>query len=107
MAAAWPASRLVEIWNSIPGVNAVTKFTSRKIATERIWKAIQSLGAAVQLGVTTPSEAKRAEPVANSGAQEPDVSPVAEDPAPKVTRAKKAPKKAAPPEATGPREGNA
>src|SRR5215471_2769516 len=45
LAAGWPMSRLVEIWNSIPGVTAVTKFTSRKIATERVWKAIQGLEA--------------------------------------------------------------
>lgn len=44
LAADWPMARLVEIWNGIPGVNAVTKFTSRKVATERIWKAIQGLG---------------------------------------------------------------
>jgi hypothetical protein len=36
--------RLVEIWNRIPGVTAVKKFTDRKTATGRIWKAIQSLG---------------------------------------------------------------
>jgi hypothetical protein len=36
--------RLVEIWNSLPGVKPVTKFTNRKVATERIWKAIQGLG---------------------------------------------------------------
>ena len=36
--------RLIEIWNSLPGVKPVTKFTNRKVATERIWKAIQSLG---------------------------------------------------------------
>ena len=56
LAAAWPANRLVEIWNSIPGVNAVTKFTNRKIATERIWKAIQSLGGVAQKPVTEASE---------------------------------------------------
>ena len=38
--------RLVEIFNSLPGVKPVTKFANRKIATERIWKAIQSLGGA-------------------------------------------------------------
>ena len=53
LAAAWPATHLVEIWNSIPGVHAVTKFTNRKIATERIWKAIQSLGGAVAQKPTT------------------------------------------------------
>jgi hypothetical protein len=36
--------RLVEIWNSLLGVTPVTKFANRKVATERIWKAIQSLG---------------------------------------------------------------
>ena len=39
----WPASRLVEIWNSLPGVTAVKKFTSRKNAVVRIWAAIQRL----------------------------------------------------------------
>ena len=39
--------RLVEIWNSLPGVKPVTKFANRKMATERIWKAVQSLGEAV------------------------------------------------------------
>jgi hypothetical protein len=36
--------RLVGIWNSLPGVKPVTKFANRKVAAERIWKAIQSLG---------------------------------------------------------------
>src|SRR5450631_291014 len=47
LAAAWPASRLVEIWNSIPGFVPVKKFTNRKIAVLRIWKAIQSLDGGV------------------------------------------------------------
>jgi Protein of unknown function (DUF3489) len=38
------SKRLVEIWNSLPGAKLVTKFANRKVATERIWKAIQSLG---------------------------------------------------------------
>jgi hypothetical protein len=36
--------RLVEIWNSLAGVKPVTKFANRKVAAERIFKAIQSLG---------------------------------------------------------------
>jgi hypothetical protein len=36
--------RLVEIWNRLAGVKPVTKFANRKAATERIWKALQSLG---------------------------------------------------------------
>ena len=47
LAAAWPANRLVEIWNSIPGCVPVKKFTNRKTAVLRIWKAIQSLDAGV------------------------------------------------------------
>ena len=43
MAAAWPGSRLVEIWNSLPSVRPVRKFTNRKVAFARIWKAIQAL----------------------------------------------------------------
>jgi hypothetical protein len=44
LAAGWPGSRLVEIWNGLAGVQAVQKFTSRKVAVTRIWKAIQGLG---------------------------------------------------------------
>jgi hypothetical protein len=51
-------SRLVEIWNSIPGVTAVGKFTNRKVATERIWKAIRGLG-----NTAPKSESPVAEPV--------------------------------------------
>jgi hypothetical protein len=43
LADSWTAERLVEIWNSLPGVVPVKKFTSRKTAVARIWKAIQSL----------------------------------------------------------------
>jgi hypothetical protein len=43
LAALWPAARLVEVWNSIPGLAPVRKFTSRKTAVARIWKAAQSL----------------------------------------------------------------
>jgi hypothetical protein len=39
----WPATRLVEIWNTLPGVTPVKKFTSRKRAVLRIWAAIQNL----------------------------------------------------------------
>ena len=36
--------RLLELWNSLSGVQPVTKFANRKVATERIWKALQQLG---------------------------------------------------------------
>jgi hypothetical protein len=49
LAADWPSSRLLDIWNSFAGVapfdelKLVKKFTNRKSAVERIWKAIQRL----------------------------------------------------------------
>jgi hypothetical protein len=43
LAAEWPGGRLVEIWNSLTGVDPVKKFTDRKTAIARIWKVIQSL----------------------------------------------------------------
>src|SRR6266851_3343477 len=43
LAAKWPGARLVEIWNSLPGVEPVERFTSRQVAATRIWKAIQHL----------------------------------------------------------------
>ena len=39
--ASWPGSRLVEVWNSLPGVAQVTRFTNRPTAIRRIWRAIQ------------------------------------------------------------------
>src|SRR5258706_3540211 len=43
LAAQWPAGRLIEIWNSLPGVVPVKKFTSGELAAERIWKTIPHL----------------------------------------------------------------
>jgi len=42
LAAHWTAARLVEVWNSIPGSKPVKKFTDRKTAVARVWKAVQS-----------------------------------------------------------------
>jgi len=49
----WPGTRLVEIWNSLSGVKPVQRFTSRKVAVARIWKAIQHLAS----GMQTPAPA--------------------------------------------------
>jgi hypothetical protein len=38
----WPSRRLVEIWNGLPGVTPVGRFTSRRIAARRIWREIIS-----------------------------------------------------------------
>jgi hypothetical protein len=43
LAAKWPGARLVEIWNALPSVKPVQKFTSRAVAVRRIWAAIQHL----------------------------------------------------------------
>jgi hypothetical protein len=88
--------RLLNIWNSLPGVKPVTKFTNRKIATERIWRAIQHLG-----GSTAPQDNHQEpavpttpfdETVANVGAQAADVAPVEAKASKKTSRAKKSPK---------------
>jgi hypothetical protein len=47
LAAEWPAERLVEVWNSLPGGKPVKKFANRRAAVTRIWKAVQGLGATV------------------------------------------------------------
>jgi hypothetical protein len=41
LASEWPMKRLVEIWNRLPGVERVTRFTDRKTAIARIWRALQ------------------------------------------------------------------
>jgi len=49
LAGSWPATRLIEIWNSFAGVapfanlKPVKKFPDRKAAVARIWEAIQRL----------------------------------------------------------------
>jgi hypothetical protein len=41
VAGKWSMKRLVEIWNRLPGVEPVSRFTDRKIALRRIWRALQ------------------------------------------------------------------
>src|ERR1700694_7068 len=62
LAANWPANRLIEVWNGIPGLTPVKKFTDRKSAVARIWKAIQSLdgGGATEAATTAPKQASNA-----------------------------------------------
>jgi hypothetical protein len=63
--------RLVEIWNSLDGAKPVAKFANRKVATERIWKAIQSLGETP--AATSPVSAAE-EPIAAAPEQAPEVA---------------------------------
>jgi len=44
LAAHWPNGRLVEIWNNLPGVRKIAKFTDRRTGVRRIWRAIERLG---------------------------------------------------------------
>lgn len=76
-AANWPADRLVQIWNSFAGVagfggdlKPVKKFTNRKTAVARIWKAIQKLDGPPEseAAKTAPQATTRAPGVAK-GAQ--------------------------------------
>jgi hypothetical protein len=61
LSAAWPIARFAEVWNVFAGVvpfgdlKPVKKFTDRKTAIARIWKAIQ---------VLTPAPAQHAAPAA-------------------------------------------
>ena len=41
LAKEWPMKRLVAIWNRLPAVEAVARFTDRKTALRRIWRAVQ------------------------------------------------------------------
>ena len=51
LAESWPTSRLIDIWNGVPGAVPVKKFTDRTKAVSRIWNGIQSLAESL------PSEA--------------------------------------------------
>jgi hypothetical protein len=123
LAGSWPAARLVEIWNSLPGETPVKKFKDRATAVSRIWKAIQNLGqtspATVEEAAQVPeqvSETAQSEPVtavstepapdSTVAPQAPDVAPEAPAPTKKATRAKKAPVAAPVREAGAPREGS-
>jgi hypothetical protein len=71
LTAHWPISQLVDTWNSFAGVapftdlKAVKKFTDRKAAIARIWKAVERL---------VPDDAPSAQPVA-PGKGKPKKSP--------------------------------
>jgi hypothetical protein len=124
-AANWPAARLAEIYNSLPGASPVKKFKDRATATNRIWKALQTFAesAPVIAGVAEPAAVVEVAPAVEAevtetplpettvpetpfdepvGAQTPDVAPEAARSTEKATRAKKSPKAAK----SGPREGS-
>ena len=76
LATNWPAERLVSIWNSFAGVagfgadlRPVKKFTNRKTAVSRIWKAIQKLDAPAATETATATETSTAAPKGAKGAR--------------------------------------
>jgi hypothetical protein len=80
LAANWPIGRLAEIWNGFAGVppfgdlKPVKKFTDRKTAVARIWRAIQALtptAAPRAAGGTPKTKGPRQAPRAAGGASTP------------------------------------
>src|ERR1700693_5345884 len=70
LAANWPTTRLVEIWNSLPGETPVKKFKDRATGVSPIWKSMQSLGQAAPPAVEEPAPVQEAAPVPEQDASE-------------------------------------
>jgi hypothetical protein len=106
LAEAWPAERLVAIWNSLPGVKPVKAFKSANAAASRIWERIQGLGepAKPEAEPAKPKAGKKAK----GDAQAAKGAPAKAKATKKTSPAKNAPKakKAAKTRETGPREGS-
>jgi hypothetical protein len=91
LAKAWPADRLVAIWNSLPGVTPVKKFKDHKTAISRVWKRIQGLGEPEEPNAGTNPEKPKAERKAKRGAQSPKGAPSKGKSSTKTSRAKGVP----------------
>jgi hypothetical protein len=76
------SKRLVEIYNSIPGTKPVSKFTNRKVATERIWKTIQGLGGREAKPATEPVQEAPAETTDTASVPETPFDPIETSPDP-------------------------
>src|SRR5580704_2834606 len=104
LAADWPAARLVEIWNSLPGVTPLKKFKDRQTAVARIWKALETLGQPTTAAteVDEPTPAPEAVPVpdqAEEASLTAEPTAVSPEPAPATPVTQQAPD-VAPAEAT-------
>ena len=116
LAQSWPTARLVAIFNNLPGVTPVKKFTDRKTAINRIWNVVSAIENAASPAIEEsdvaevapqtdaipePEPTPEAEPTtAPEAAQGPDVAPADAPSLQKTTRAKKTPT------ANGSREGS-
>jgi hypothetical protein len=99
VASNWPSDRLVQVWNSFAGVagfgadlKPVKKFTDRKSAVGRIWKAIQKLDGAGEAEATTTPDASTAAPA--KAPKSPKGARKAAQVAPAKAKASKTPKAA-------------
>ena len=79
LTASWPVARLVGMWNRVPDAKRVHKFTDRKTAVRRIWKAIQTLE--VGSGGTRATDHKSL-----SGAKSDSLGPIAQSRATKTSQ---------------------
>ena len=80
--AGWPPTRMVDVWNSLPGVKPVKRFKNSKAAASRIWEHVQGLG---------ESEKPKAERTRKAGAQVAKGAPAKAKATNKATAAKNAP----------------
>lgn len=97
LAGTWPSARLMEIWNSLPGVRPVKKFTDRSKAVGRIWKSIQSLVPAPEVNpVEPPTTVKKTASKTTKATGSPSAAKGAKKKPSKATRARKDKKPATP-----------
>ena len=107
LAKAWPAERLVAIFNSLTGVTPVESVKSSKAGVGRIWARIQDLGDAAK-PEAEPAKPK-ADKKAKGGARSAKGAPAKAKATKTATAAKSVPKAKKPAkakEASGPREGS-
>ena len=64
----WPMKRLVEIWNRLPGLEPVARFTDRKTAIRRIWRALQPQAEAPDKTARVQSQSRQ-QPVFREGSK--------------------------------------
>src|SRR5450755_4138166 len=91
LAKSWPATRLVAIWNSLPGVPPIQKFKDHQAAATRIWKRLGGLAGSVPPQPAQPAKPK-AEHHTKGGAPGPIAAPVKSKVSRKATAIKNAPK---------------
>jgi hypothetical protein len=63
----WPITRLVAVWNQLPGAKRIRKFTDRQSGVRRVWEAAQGLAAKAD---KKPRKAALKRPVAAPSAKQ-------------------------------------